>query len=75
QTEYNYKDVRQFAIMTVNRGIVAMRIGVLIAAQLPWPALNYDTPCLTYSRLRPLNTNVVIIAFCTSALIATSYYV
>ncbi|MBB1355318.1 cytochrome-c oxidase, cbb3-type subunit I, partial [Pseudoalteromonas sp. SR45-5] len=66
---------RQFAIMTVIWGIVGMSIGVLIAAQLAWPALNFDTPWLTYSRLRPLHTNAVIFAFGTSALFATSYYV
>jgi cytochrome c oxidase cbb3-type subunit 1 len=61
--------------MTVIWGIVGMSIGVLIAAQLAWPALNIDTPWLTYSRLRPLHTNAVIFAFGTSALFATSYYV
>ena len=75
QTEYNYKVVRQFAIMTVIWGIVGMSVGVLIAAQLAWPALNFDTPWLTYPRLRPLHTNAVIFAFGTSALFATSYYV
>ena len=34
---YNYKVVRQFAIMTVVWGIVGMLVGVLIAAQLAWP--------------------------------------
>ncbi len=75
QTEYNYKVVRQFAIMTVIWGIVGMGAGVFIAAQLYWPALNFDIPWLTYSRLRPLHTNAVIFAFGTSALFATSYYV
>ncbi|ALU41650.1 MULTISPECIES: cytochrome-c oxidase, cbb3-type subunit I [Pseudoalteromonas] len=75
QTEYNYKVVRQFAIMTVIWGIVGMGVGVFIAAQLAWPALNFDIPWLTYSRLRPLHTNAVIFAFGTSALFATSYYV
>ncbi|QTH71747.1 cytochrome-c oxidase, cbb3-type subunit I [Pseudoalteromonas xiamenensis] len=75
QTEYNYKVVRQFAIMTVIWGIVGMGVGVFIAAQLAWPWLNFDTPWLTYSRLRPLHTNAVIFAFGTSALFATSYYV
>ncbi|WP_345315625.1 cytochrome-c oxidase, cbb3-type subunit I [Ferrimonas gelatinilytica] len=73
--DYNYTVVRQFAIMTVIWGIVGMAVGVLIAAQLIWPALNFDTPWLTYSRLRPLHTNAVIFAFGTSALFATSYYV
>ena len=72
---YNYKVVRQFALMTVVWGIVGMLVGVLIAAQLVWPALNFDLPWLTYSRLRPLHTNAVIFAFGGSALFATSYYV
>ncbi len=72
---YNYKVVRQFAVMTVIWGIVGMLVGVLIAAQLIWPELSFDTPWLTYSRLRALHTNAVIFAFGGSALFATSYYV
>ncbi|MCG9696679.1 cytochrome-c oxidase, cbb3-type subunit I [Shewanella sp. Isolate11] len=73
--DYNYTVVRQFALTTVLWGIVGMSVGVLIAAQLIWPHLNFETPWLTYSRLRPLHTNAVIFAFGTSALFATSYYV
>jgi len=72
---YNYKVVRQFAIMTVVWGIVGMGIGVWIAAQLAWPALNFDLPWTSFGRLRPLHTNAVIFAFGGSALFATSYYV
>jgi cytochrome c oxidase cbb3-type subunit 1 len=72
---YSDKVVRQFAIMTVVWGIVGMAVGVLIAAQLIWPALNFDTPWLSYGRLRPLHTNAVIFAFGGCALFATSYYV
>jgi cytochrome c oxidase cbb3-type subunit 1 len=72
---YNYTVVRQFAVMTVVWGLVGMAVGVLIAAQLIWPELNFDTPWLTYGRLRPLHTNAVIFAFGGSALFATSYYV
>ena len=73
--DYNFDVVRQFTVMTVIWGIVGTSVGVLIAAQLIWPALNFETPWLTYSRLRPLHTNAVIFAFGTSALFATSYYV
>lgn len=72
---FNDKVVRQFAVMTVVWGIVGMLVGVLIAAQLAFPALNFDIPWLTYSRLRPLHTNAVIFAFGGSGLFATSYYV
>ncbi|MDR1848610.1 MAG: cytochrome-c oxidase, cbb3-type subunit I [Zoogloeaceae bacterium] len=73
QTTYNYKVVRQFAVMTVIWGIVGMLVGVIIAAQLIWPELNL-LPFLSYGRLRPLHTNAVIFAFGGCALFATSYY-
>ena len=74
-TTYNFKVVRQFAIMTIVWGIVGMLVGVYIAAELAWPVLNFDIPYLTFSRLRPLHTNTVIFAFGGSALFASSYYV
>ncbi|MEH6386623.1 MULTISPECIES: cytochrome-c oxidase, cbb3-type subunit I [Pseudomonas] len=74
-TAYNYKVVRQFAIMTVVWGIVGMALGVFIAAQLVWPQLSFDLPWLSFGRLRPLHTNAVIFAFGGCALMATSYYV
>ncbi|NCV85683.1 MAG: cytochrome-c oxidase, cbb3-type subunit I [Oxalobacteraceae bacterium] len=72
---YNYRVVKQFAIMTVVWGVVGMLVGVIIAAQLAFPALNFDIAWLSYGRLRPLHTNAVIFAFGGSALFATSYYV
>jgi len=75
QGTYNDKVVRQFAVMTVVWGIVGMAVGVLIAAQLYWPALNFDLPWLSYGRLRPLHTNAVIFAFGGCALFATSLHV
>ena len=75
QGTYNDKVVRQFAVMTVIWGIVGMAVGVLIAAQLYWPALNFDLPWLSYGRLRPLHTNAVIFAFGGCALFATSLHV
>ena len=79
EATYNYKVVRQFAIMTVVWGIVGMLVGVIIAAQLIWPtlteALGPLAPYLSYGRLRPLHTNAVIFAFGGSALFATSLYI
>src|SRR4030065_186681 len=62
-TTYNYKVVRQFAIMTVVWGIVGMLVGVILAAQLIWPDLTFGIEWLSYGRLRPLHTNAVIFAF------------
>jgi cytochrome c oxidase cbb3-type subunit 1 len=72
---YNYKVVRQFSVMTVVWGIVGMLVGVIIAAQMTWPELNFGIPWLSFGRLRPLHTNAVIFAFGGCALFATSYYV
>ncbi len=72
---YNYTVVRQFTIMSVVWGIVGMLVGVIIAAQLAWPVLNFELPWFSFGRLRPLHTNAVIFAFGGSALIGTSYYV
>src|SRR5574337_307829 len=74
QATYNYKVVRQFAIMTVVWGIVGMLVGVIAAAQLVWPELNVHE-YLHFGRLRPLHTNAVIFAFGGCALFATSYFV
>ena len=72
---YNYKVVRQFAIMTVVWGIVGMLVGVILAAQLIWPDLTFGIEWLSYGRLRPLHTNAVIFAFGGSGLFAVSYYI
>jgi cytochrome c oxidase cbb3-type subunit 1 len=77
QATYNYKVVRQFAVMTVIWGIVGMLVGVICAAQLVWPALNLSElgEWFHFGRLRPLHTNAVIFAFGGCALFATSYFV
>jgi cytochrome c oxidase cbb3-type subunit 1 len=75
QAIYSDKVVRQFAIMTIVWAFVGMLVGVIIAAQLAWPVLNFDIQYLTFSRLRPLHTNAVIFAFGGSALFASAYYI
>ena len=72
---YYYGIVRKFVIATVVWGVVGMAVGVLIAFQLVFPELNFDTSWLTFSRLRPLHTNAVIFAFGGCALMGTSFYV
>jgi len=72
---YNDKVVRQLSIMAVVWGVIGMLVGVVVASQLAWPELNFDTAWLSFGRLRPLHTNAVIFAFGGSALMGTSYYV
>ena len=69
---YNYKVVRQFAIMTVVWGVVGMAMGVWIASQLAWPQMNLDLPWTTFGRLRPLHTSLVIFGFAGSAQFAAA---
>lgn len=73
--DYNYKVVRQFAIMTVVWGIVGMLVGVVLAAQLIWPTISFDLQWFHFGRLRPLHTNAVIFAFGGCALMGTSLYI
>src|SRR6187551_2071263 len=73
----SYEDgpVRMFTLAAVLWGVVGMAVGVLIAAQLAWPELNFGIPWLSYGRLRPLHTNAVIFAFGGCTLMASSLYV
>ncbi len=67
--------VRLFALASVLWGVVGMLVGVVIAAQLTWPELNFGIPWFSFGRLRPLHTNAVIFAFGGCALMATSMHV
>ena len=60
---YDNRIVKDFAIASIFWGIVGMLVGLTIAIQLFYPALNLDTSWLTFGRLRPLHTNAVIFAF------------
>ena len=71
---WNDRVVRQFSIMTIVWGVVGMTLGVYIAAELAFPALNMGIPWLSFGRLRPLHTNAVIFAFGGCGLMATAYH-
>ncbi len=78
QNEYLDGVVRAGVIATAFWGVVGFLVGVVIAAQLTFPALNLSDYTLGYTnfgRLRPLHTSAVIFAFGGNALIATSFYV
>jgi cytochrome c oxidase cbb3-type subunit 1 len=75
QVMYSDTVVRLFSLAAVLWGVVGMLVGVIIAAQLAWPELNFGISFLSYGRLRPLHTNAVIFAFGGSVLFATSYHV
>jgi cytochrome c oxidase cbb3-type subunit 1 len=72
---YNDRVVRLFLLAASVWGVVAMSIGVFAAAQLAWPALNFDVPWLTFSHIRADHTFGIVFAFGGSALMGTCYYV
>jgi len=72
--KYNFDIVKWFTVASVIYLVVGTLVGVLIASQLAWPVLNFDTAELSFGRLRPLHTNAVIFAFGGCALMATSFY-
>lgn len=75
---YDYAVAKYFTFTMVLFGIIGMTVGVLIALQLAFPALNL-THILgeygTFGRLRPLHTNGIIYGFTLSGIWATWYYV
>ena len=73
--EYDYTIAKLYTYTAILFGFVGMLIGTLIAAQLAFPDLNYLLGEYgTFSRLRPLHTNVVIYGFTVSGIFATFYY-
>ena len=72
---YNDGPIRLAVIAAVIWGIAGFLVGVIIALQLAFPALNLDLPWTNFGRLRPLHTSAVIFAFGGNVLIATSFHV
>ncbi len=72
---YNMAPVQFAVAAAVFWGIAGFTVGLIIACQLAWPALNFDLPWINFGRLRPLHTSAVIFAFGGNVLLATSFYV
>ncbi|MCV2448227.1 MULTISPECIES: cytochrome-c oxidase, cbb3-type subunit I [Paracoccus] len=78
ENEYLDGVVRAGVVATAFWGVVGFLVGVVIAFQLAFPALNLSDFTMGYTnfgKLRPLHTSAVIFAFGGNALIATSFYV
>jgi cytochrome c oxidase cbb3-type subunit I/II len=72
--EYDNTIVKKFAIASALWGLVGMLVGVIIALQLVYPALNFDLSFTTFGRLRPIHTNAVIFAFVGNGIFMGVYY-
>jgi cytochrome c oxidase cbb3-type subunit I/II len=71
---YDNKIVKYFAYATMVWGLVGMLVGLWVAFQFVFPALNFNFPLTTFGRLRPLHTNAVIFAFVGNAIFMGVYY-
>ncbi len=74
--KFNYDNaiVRNFAYAVMVWGAVGMLVGLLIAAQIIIPSLNFNLQYSTFGRIRPLHTNAVIFAFVGNAIFMGLYY-
>lgn len=73
--DYDTKVVRYFIIAAVIWAVIGMSVGVMLAAQLYWPSLNFDSQYFQFGRLRPLHTSGVIFGFVVNILMGTSLYI
>jgi len=71
---YDNRIVRNFAVAAIIFGVVAFLVGLWIALELRFPALNGPFSWLTFGRLRALHTNAAIFAFVGNAMFAGVYY-
>ena len=74
-SRYDDDPIRWGVIATVFWGLAGFLVGLFIALQLAFPALNLGIEYTSFGRLRPLHTSAVIFAFGGNALIATSFYI
>jgi cytochrome c oxidase cbb3-type subunit 1 len=72
---YSYGPIKFATAAAMFWGVAGFLVGVIIAFQLAFPALNFDLPFTNFGRLRPLHTSAVIFAFGGNVLLATSFYV
>jgi cytochrome c oxidase cbb3-type subunit I/II len=71
---YDDAVVRGFVWASVSWGAIGLLVGLIIALQLSFPQLNFETSFLTFGRLRPLHTNAVIFALVGNMMFAGVYY-
>ena len=74
-TSYYDDPTKVGILLSLFWAVVAMGMGVWVAAQLAWPDLRFDAAWSSFGRIRPVHTSGVIFGFGGNALIATSYHV
>jgi len=71
---YHDNVVTRLVQFSVIWAVLAMSVGVYLAAELVAPTLDFGQPWLSFGRLRPLHTNGIIFGFGVSALMGTAFY-
>lgn len=74
EIEYDDRVVRAFILASLVSGLIALLLGVFIAAQVSFWQMNFGTPWLSFGRLRPLHTNAAIFAFVGNMMFAGIYH-
>ncbi len=74
-TYYDNKVIKYFMVASVFWGLASMLVGLILAGQLYWPELNFDSPYFHFGRLRPVHTNGIIYGFVVNFLMGTSLYI
>ena len=72
---YSEAVIRAGVVASMLWALVGFLVGVWIALELAYPALNLGLPWTNFGRLRPVHTSAVIFAFGGNVLIATSFLV
>lgn len=75
EINYDMKVVKYFIITSLIWALLGMTVGLILAAQLYWPILNFDSEYFQFGRLRPLHTSGVIFGFVVNILMGTSLYI
>ncbi|MFN8825773.1 MAG: cytochrome-c oxidase, cbb3-type subunit I [Planctomycetota bacterium] len=71
---YDDGTVRGFVWASIVFGVIGLLVGLVIALQLSFPALNLGISYTSFGRLRPLHTNAVIFALVGNMMFAGVYY-
>ena len=72
---YDYNIVKFCSITAIIMGVIGTLMGVFIASELAFPAMNLDNPMLSFGRFRPMHTNTVIFGFGGFLLYGAGFYI
>lgn len=72
---YYDEPIKVGIVLSLVWAVIALFVGVWVAAMLAFPDLTFNEPWSSFGRLRPVHTTGVIFGFGGNALIATSFHI